>query len=367
MVPSLDFQNLNYVAGMPGSLPRPVQDTYLYNGPSTLVRRIAVAVAAQDTVLPIEAPSANSTWNLKFRAPSIHCDDVTEDHRVAIEQSIYDYLIGGEGCKTAPLYMAWFPRPTDNGTLVNEPYTLDVDDPKDLDNFLADADAVFGMETGIDEGDSIIMNDTTFFAATFPGLAAAKTFTQMSEPMACQLNTSGLYDVTKTSPLGVLGRNATVLQCHLVNSTYLTNSSFESGSQSIGIKLIDSDKDEKVLLLSWINGPRSNVSCQTSDTLTTPYGCSCLLNTHGWLGNEDSEGSYCDGFDTSLLRQMAYQGVLQAFSALITGHWSLSGKAMRKTFHSQTLLWECRISRADWRCQEARITSDTMRSGQPSI
>lgn len=251
-VPSLDFQNLNYVAGMPGRLPRPDHDTY--NGPSTLVRRIAVAVAAQDAVLPVKAPSANSTWELEFRAPSIRCDDVAGDNRNKIEQSVQDYLSGGEGCEAPPFFMAWFPRPGENDNLIDEPYTAGVNSSNGLDSFLADADAVFSMERGNEPNDTVIMDDTAFFIAAFPGLTVAKSFSQSSFPLACDLSStyhdgtsgSAKLGVTKTSPLGVLGRNATVLQCRLLNSTYLTNFNFDNGAQNVDINLIRSEEDEEV-------------------------------------------------------------------------------------------------------------------------
>lgn len=87
-VPSLDFQNLNFVAGMPGSYNSPGWNTYEYTGPSALARQIAMQVGVQGTVLPITAPAPNSSWDLTFRAPSIRCEDVAKDRHLAIEQSI---------------------------------------------------------------------------------------------------------------------------------------------------------------------------------------------------------------------------------------------------------------------------------------
>lgn len=168
---------------------------------------------------------------------------------------------------------------------MDEPYTAGVQSPDGLDGdgLLADADAVF---THSGPSGSVIMTDTRFFIATFPSLAVAKSFTQYSEPMACELN--GTYpDVPNTSPLGAFGRNATVLQCRLLNSTYLTDFDFEGEKQSVGINLIRSDENEEVPFLNWINGPRLASSCQTQQGSFPPYGCSCVLIRKVLKGNSE--------------------------------------------------------------------------------
>lgn len=221
--------------------------------------------------------------------------------------------------------MAWFPRPGEIGSLIDEPYNAGVNSSNGLNGFLADADAVFSMDRRNGPNDTVIMDDTTFFIAAFPGLTVPKSSTQYSVPMACDLNgtyidgssKSVAFGVTTESPLGVLGRNATVLQCRLLNSTYMTNFNFENGAQNVDINLIRSEDDEKIPLLNWINGPRHASSCQSQNNSMTVYGCLCVLNTYGSDGNPET---VCDGFETPLLRQMAYQGVLQAFSMQITGH-----------------------------------------------
>lgn len=307
---------------MPGMYHSPGWNWYEYTGPSTLARQIAMAVGAQGAVLPITAPAPNSSWDLTFRAPSIRCDNVSRDRYIAIEQSMYDYLSDYERCSTPPVFLACFPRPGENDTLVEMPYVATTNYSGGAEEFLTDADAIFGLGINVGPTGFVATNETSFFVASFPGLATTRQYTQFSQPTVCFLNVSNeglnLYNTSTESPLGVLGRNDTILQCRLLNSTYKTRFEYVNGAQQVTIDRPEPIQDTKVPLLSYLFGPRTQDSCDRC----------CVLNTLGY-NVPKPVGSACI-FDRSLLDRLAYQGALQAFTTLITGHWTLYVGGMRQ-------------------------------------
>lgn len=177
---TLDFANLNYVAGMPHREYRSTTDDYFYNGPSTTVQQIVIAVAAQNIILPISAPAPNASWDFTFSAPNLECDEVPSNTQTAIEQSIYDYLVVDvqKKCFTPPIFSAWYARVSEENTplLINEPYAAAADSSNNStrEAFLTDADAIL---TEPRAGGLLVANEIFFFAAVFPGLATATYLT----------------------------------------------------------------------------------------------------------------------------------------------------------------------------------------------
>lgn len=55
--------------------------------------------------------------------------------------------------------------------------------------------------------------------------------------------TENPYNVSREAPLGLLAKNATVLECRLLNSTYRTIFESVNGEQSVDIELLDSIND----------------------------------------------------------------------------------------------------------------------------
>jgi hypothetical protein len=82
-VPSVDLTNPNYVLmedyfGTGPTVGFEPFATYgtKYLGPSPEVKRIAVAVASEGTILPISPPELNSTWDMQFLGPSFQCNSL---------------------------------------------------------------------------------------------------------------------------------------------------------------------------------------------------------------------------------------------------------------------------------------------------
>ncbi|KAI8950665.1 hypothetical protein F4801DRAFT_602078 [Xylaria longipes] len=139
--PNFDFASLRYVASMPMDGAKEVQDpvgvfnTYLYNGPSAEVQKVANAVAYGGTVLPITPPAANSSWQLDFYGPSLICHPMDDNTRLQVESSIAYWLweqrqFDADGnCDFPKGYLTWSSR---EGGVPN-PFLGSTNEVNDLD------------------------------------------------------------------------------------------------------------------------------------------------------------------------------------------------------------------------------------------
>jgi hypothetical protein len=90
-VPTINFDTLSYVADLSA-----IESTkynpqkLIYEGPSQSLKRLATAVGALGTVLPISPPSSNSSWETEFRGPAIRCDPLSASESKAVEQNILE-------------------------------------------------------------------------------------------------------------------------------------------------------------------------------------------------------------------------------------------------------------------------------------
>lgn len=84
---------------------------YMYAGLSRTVQRITEAAAAQGSILPVVAPSVNSTWDLNFNGPSLHCKPVSSGFRNAVLANILNYTLvrTRDDCTFGTGYVAWHP------------------------------------------------------------------------------------------------------------------------------------------------------------------------------------------------------------------------------------------------------------------
>lgn len=138
-VPNVAFSSLNLVAPMAaygttgGNSP---EFTYMYGGPSLTVQRITKAVGAQGAILPVIAPAMNSTWDLEFNGPSLHCNPVDSVLRDAVLANVLAYTFARNedlagNCTTGPGYVAWHPEfmSPDDSTDEYLPFLLDLVNP----------------------------------------------------------------------------------------------------------------------------------------------------------------------------------------------------------------------------------------------
>ena len=98
---------------------------YDYQGPSDVVKFLAINMGTQGAMLPVTPPAPNSHWNITFFGPSIRCRNVSDGLRNAISLDIASYINesmwvthpGGDGSMSDgsantwlnPLYFAWTP------------------------------------------------------------------------------------------------------------------------------------------------------------------------------------------------------------------------------------------------------------------
>ncbi|OJJ81912.1 uncharacterized protein ASPGLDRAFT_603017 [Aspergillus glaucus CBS 516.65] len=74
-VPCVDFTSLNF----PWMTVFPDDDSYtIYIGPLDAVKKVVPATTAEGKILPIQAPSTNSSWTLNFHDPALSCEVVDE-------------------------------------------------------------------------------------------------------------------------------------------------------------------------------------------------------------------------------------------------------------------------------------------------
>jgi hypothetical protein len=115
-VPFLNFTTLSFAAPLltffedPSSPGNYTVQAYVWNGPSQAVERIAAAVTAQGVILPLTAPSPNSSWHLEFWGPSLKCGNVDDARRQRIGSNIAAYYGQDEiTCVNGRnLYISWF-------------------------------------------------------------------------------------------------------------------------------------------------------------------------------------------------------------------------------------------------------------------
>lgn len=343
-VPNVEFSSLNLAAplaayGISGS--RQGQEpgfNYMYAGPSLTVRRITDAVAAQGSILPVPAPSVNSTWNLDFDGPSLHCKPVDLDFRRAALDNILNYtFVRKEGqsmkseCAIGPGYMAWHPnwmKPDDS----MEDFL-----PFNLQNLNSSNDCVIADRSDAlnhDNSHGYPYSDmASIFLAVAPALFINGHSKSPDPPTICLETSSyqaGLAEYNETS---------TVLRCDMHRSTYHTTFSFVDGVQNVKIKDVtditeapmitlgevvtyfgSSDQDDASLQPQACPPDEINPDLDHSDGLMRP----CLL-------------------DRAVLSTLSYQAVMHAFIDLVAGMISLGDMQDLPTLVSSTTKLESTV------------------------
>jgi hypothetical protein len=305
-VPQIDFSNLNFLASMPG-IPGTNDFSlfYVYDGPSQIAKQIAMAVAAQNSVLPITAPFPNASWTLDFKGPSLKCNPVSSSESLSFQENIAQYIQQDSNCETPATYMAWFPRfDVAKNQTFNEPYLPMVPGNTSALTF-SDPESIFNIGPG-DFTETI--QSSIMYITIMPNMLKVTQYDLSSSPYACDLQHPQMSNVTSDNPLGVVGGNVTILQCQLYNSTYHTEFNYNNGAQTVNIDLVNQETDTTVPVINLVKGPGSN---------GLGAGKCATLNE-----NQTVFGSPCD-FDGSLLSQLSYQGILQAFTTLILGNITL--------------------------------------------
>lgn len=297
-VPQLDFTTLNFVSTIGRVGPTPYIDgstihIYQYNGPSESLKQIAMDVAYQDSILPIRPPSTNSSWDLAFHGPRLTCTNVSSEERLSIEKNIKQY-VKQSSCSATPVpYLSWFTHYWDHPDRFYEtPYiNFSYSGAGSTGPLAFDADSIFGLASLSDRS---VFPMPTLYVAVLPGMLTPLFYNLLAEE-DCSFNASN-SGITKVSPLGRAGNNATILRCDLTNSTYTTKFAYVDGVQSISYTASPEVESKTNLVTELI--AKVNSSCEALQI--SPSEPPCI-------------------FDSSILNGLAYQAGLQSFSTMLTG------------------------------------------------
>ena len=307
-VPNVDFSSLNLAAPM-AAYGTTVSTTglksgfwYMYAGPSLTVQRITDAVAGQGSIIPVTAPSVNSTWDLDFNGPALHCNPVSSGFRNAVLDNILNYTfvrsqqtIWTINCTHGPGYMAWHPAFMDPNTSMTE-YL-----PFNIDNLNSSRGALNN-----DNSHGYPYSDmTSVFLAIAPTLFSSSSSKNDSGPTMCRGKPwyqAGLAQFYNTS---------TVLRCDVHNSTYHTTFSFVNGVQKVDIKNVTDVTDKPIITIGhvWAYFNSSN----QIDMSLRPQACP------PWSMNGSNESPTTCLFDPRVLSTLSYQAVMHAFTDLLAG------------------------------------------------
>lgn len=306
-VPNVEFSSLNLAAPMAeyGSIGAgdgaETGFGWMYAGPSLTVQRIRDAVAAQGSILPVASPSVNSTWDLDFNGPSLHCNPVSSGFRNAVLDNILNYTFARSqntieaNCTFGPGYMAWHP-----GMMTPD---------KSMTEYLP-----FNIHN-LNSSKGALNNDNSHgypyddMASVFLAIAPTLFSSTSVDPIMCRGKPwyqAGLESFYNTS---------TVLRCDVHNSTYHTTFSFVNGVQEVDINNVTDVTDTPMITIGEVVA-FFNSSNQTDMSLR-PQACppSNLSHPNGV--------SYGCLFDPLILSTLSHQAVMHAFTNLVTGMISL--------------------------------------------
>lgn len=301
-VPNVDFLTLNLVDPMAASGTTGGNEPAFYytcGGPSQTVQRITEAAAAQGVILPAAAPSVNSTWNLDFHGPSLHCNPVDTDFRRAVLDNMLNYTFARnpdaapKDCAHGPGYVAWHPKFMTFGRLMedNLPFTIR--------NLNTSFDVLNNQRTYGYPYDGIA---SLFFAVTPTLFNSSQGEDGSVAPTMCKGKpwyNAGLETYHDTS---------TVLRCDLYNSTYSTTFTFVNGIQNIDVKNV-TDISNAPMTTTGQTRAYFNSSDEEDKSLQ-PQICP----------SETSEPCLPDPL---VLSTLSYQAVMHTFTALVASIISL--------------------------------------------
>lgn len=191
-------------------------ETLVYDGPAPEIRKVAAAAAALGSILPIQAPATNSSWNMTFPGPALTCNvlEASNGDREDIITSVQaqsNMTCSVSKSLVAYGFLSWMPQTQNNNDPC--PFTSPRKDP------------VSGIYSMPFSGDTLSASDVdgaawvnplTLFVAAFP--------TQMIS-----------YDYnTCKGPT----RDSIIVECQLYNATYNAHFNNTSGIQNVTLTAV---------------------------------------------------------------------------------------------------------------------------------
>lgn len=263
-VTSVDFNSLNFASIVWDSS---ASCSYYYNGPQFEVQKIVTAAAGQGSVLSISAPlnQPNASYTQSFAGPALQCSDVRDLLRGQILSNVNTSIWA---TNTSFGYLTWVP--TESSSLPFE-----------------STSSSSGSETWQLRSDTIgptANAPLTLFVATFPNFI---------KPYWPGVMIPG-WDYTA---------NATIVQCSLMNATYLSSHNWTNGIQDLKLAVTLSDNN--------ITYPR-DIDCPDY-LFKNGSPPSLLTGGAGFVAPPASD------YDNTRIQNFAYASVMDAFVKLVKG------------------------------------------------
>ncbi|KAK0919569.1 hypothetical protein LTR91_002466 [Friedmanniomyces endolithicus] len=307
-VPNVDFTSLNLAApmaaGNDGS--ESISFHYLYAGPSLSVQQITNVVSAHGTIIPVAAPSVNSSWDLDFHGPSLDCAPVAADFRQMVLANVLDYTSSLNTGATpnrsyGPGYISWHPPSMvpDQPASSNLPFVLiNINSTSPADNLLNNA-----YTSGLSSSDM-----ASVFLATTPTLFSSISNEDYYGPALCQ----GMPWYSAT--LAEYYSTSTVLRCDVHNATYHTTFNISNSEQTVSINERDL-VDTALITIEQVSANFGSSNQTHPDLQPQP----CSTESIGTLNASAYNSSLNCLFDAVVLSTISYQAIMHAFIELVTG------------------------------------------------
>lgn len=95
------------------------QSVQMFLGPRTIIERLSVATASGGSILPIQPPFVNSSYQIQFYGPTVQCEEANATVQAAIAQLTSEQLVTNPTTKITEVmnaYIAFVPGVSDPGT-----------------------------------------------------------------------------------------------------------------------------------------------------------------------------------------------------------------------------------------------------------
>ncbi|OBT77267.1 hypothetical protein VF21_04048 [Pseudogymnoascus sp. 05NY08] len=272
-VPRVDFLSLNFA-----KLPVPVGTSlaWVYRGPQYSVEQVVAGTLGGGQILPISAPSPNSSWAINFLGPALKCNPVESSLHKSIIQNIIE-AVSARACQDSYGYLSWAPQLSSDG------YTLDLTTNGSLP-FTSNDNATYVLRPGA-LGPKLIDAPLSLYVATIPSMIP--------------YDLSNSYSCDQVIPTL---QSTAILKCDLYNASYVTNFTYLSGAQNVDIM---------------INGSHGAVPYLPSVGGASPFG-----------GQYDDAGAVPGTFNLTRIENFAYEAVMEAFGAVMEILWIAYGIAI---------------------------------------
>lgn len=293
-VSNLDFRSTAFLATLPGETNdirygsgkyrEWAQRLYVYNGSSTAVAAAIKPIMANGELPQLPSPALNASWDVHFYGPCLKCSNMSQESKNNLGKEIDIY--SGYMHQTYA-YLAWYGNTSDASSLAP------------LKNSTNKSTGELGFEDRFRMNGSFV---PMYFKPFHAGSLVLRN--QTAKPMVLYVATmqygSSAYSVPDVDSGG---RLTAYLRCELRNCTYDVAISQADGVQTVA------------------------TSVTREDDLPPPYTVSQVASD--WLHRNwyalDRGFQYCSAQasdclrNPSLLPRLAYQSVMEVFSAYLAG------------------------------------------------